>query len=73
MSKSKATYQPNKIAVFEMPDGSKRRIRGTNLPAFASEALDGGKSKGAEAMLKCVACSKNASGIVKLLQMLEER
>ena len=28
MSKSKATYQPNKIAVFEMPDGSKRRIRG---------------------------------------------
>jgi hypothetical protein len=73
MSKHKLTYDPENLASFQMKDGSVRRIRAKHLPTFAGEALDGGKSKGAEALSKCVAVSKNAAGIVRLLAMLEEK
>jgi hypothetical protein len=62
----------NKVAVFEMPNGKRRKIRANDLPAFCKEVLDGVKSEGAEALTQCVACSPNAEGMVRLLTMLEE-
>jgi hypothetical protein len=62
----------NEIATFEMPDGTRRRIRTTDLPAFAREVIAGEKTKGAEALTKSVACTRNAAGIVRLLQQVME-